>query len=381
MKKISEKLILLIAIIMFILAINSKSVYGYLTSRADTTSNAIGTDFYGGINTKLTCTVIGKNKAKITLKNNGSLTCKSKIKILLPNDVTYTISDSNWTKDGEDWVSYNNVINLQETVELNINLNVPSNKETKFNINVIEKTEPADTNSEINLSKRKIVTNRALINTGTSTTTTGSMAIAISQGENIIAGQIYNSSEDVFEEVNNEWNIANETLKIGKKYQPNLRVDNPQGGMAEYARAIIYLQLVDEAGNIITDENIYKKIEDAIDIEYGENWIYDEGATAITQNKGIKKVLYHSKIIESGKYTSNFLSGITLNGKILNAKSTTARTENNGTVNTITYDLEGMKLQIEVEVGGVQTGHAEDAILSSWGRQVNIAKDGTLSLL
>lgn len=379
MKKISEKLILLIAIIMFVLATNSKSVYGYFTSSADTTSNAIGTDFYGGINTKVTCTVTGKNKAKITLKNNGSLTCKSKIKILLPNDVTYTISDSNWTKDGEDWVSYNNVINSQETVELNINLNVPSNKETKFNINVIEKAEPADTNSGI--SKRKIVTNRALNTTGQTTTTTGSIATAISQGENIIAGKIYNSSEDKFEEVNNEWNIANETLKIGKKYQSNLRVYNPEGGIDEYARATIYLQLVDEAGNIITDENIYKKIEDAIDIEYGENWIYDEGATAITQNKGIRKVLYHSKIIKIGEHTSNFLSGITLNGKILNAKSTTARTENNGTVNTITYDLEGMKLQIEVQVETVQTGHAEDAILSSWGRQVNIAEDGTLSLL
>lgn len=381
MKKISKKLILLIAIIMLILAINSKSVYGYLTSRADTTSNAIGTDFYGGINTKLTCTVIGKNEAKITLKNNGSLTCKSKIKILLPNDVTYTISDSNWTKDGEDWINYNNVINSQETVELNINLNIPANKETKFKINVIEKTEPADTNSEINLGKSEITTNRALNTTGQTTSTTGSIATAISQGENIIAGQIYNSNEDKFEEVNNEWNIANETLKIGKKYQSNLRVYNPEGGIDEYARATIYLQLVDEAGNIITDENIYKKIEDAIDIEYGENWIYDEGATAITQNKGIRKVLYHSKIIKIGEHTSNFLSGITLNGKILNAKSTTARTENNGTVNTITYDLEGMKLQIEVQVETVQTGHAEDAILSSWGRQVNIAEDGTLSLL
>lgn len=379
MKKISKKLILLIAIIMLILAINSKSVYGYLTSRADTTSNAIGTDFYGGINTKLTCTVIGKNEAKITLKNNGSLTCKSKIKILLPNDVTYTISDSKWIKDGEDWVNYNNVINSQETVELNINLNVPSNKETKFNINVIEKTEPADTNSEINLGKRKIVTNRALTTSGM-TITTGSIATAISQGENIIASRFYNSSEDKFEEVNNEWNIANETLKIGKKYQPNLRVYNPEGGIDEYARATIYLRLVDEAGNIIIDQNIYKKIEDAIEIEYDENWIYDEGAAA-TGNTGIRKVLYHSKIIESGKYTSNFLSGIALNGKILNAKSATARTENSGTVNTITYDLEGMKLQIEVQVDTVQTHSAKDAIKSVWGRDVEIAPDRTLSLL
>ena len=50
------------------------------------------------------------------------------------------------------------------------------------------------------------------------------------------------------------------------------------------------------------------------------------------------------------------------------------------TIITTTYTYNGLRFVLEAEAEGVQTHNAVDAIKSAWGRDVNIAEDGTRSL-
>ena len=50
------------------------------------------------------------------------------------------------------------------------------------------------------------------------------------------------------------------------------------------------------------------------------------------------------------------------------------------TVITTTYDYDGVEFRVEVEVNAVQTHNAQDAIWSTWGREVSISSDKKLSL-
>ena len=56
-----------------------------------------------------------------------------------------------------------------------------------------------------------------------------------------------------------------------------------------------------------------------------------------------------------------------------------AKQEGNYTTILTTYDYDGVKFQIEVEVDAVQEHNAEDAIWSAWGKRVTF-QDGILSL-
>ena len=48
---------------------------------------------------------------------------------------------------------------------------------------------------------------------------------------------------------------------------------------------------------------------------------------------------------------------------------------------TTSYAYDGYRFCLEAEVDAVQTHNAEDAVKSAWGVDVNIAQDGTLSLV
>ena len=52
----------------------------------------------------------------------------------------------------------------------------------------------------------------------------------------------------------------------------------------------------------------------------------------------------------------------------------------NGVITT-TYDYDGARFTLEVQVDAVQTHNAADAIKSAWGVDATVAEDGTLSIV
>lgn len=103
----------------------------------------------------------------------------------------------------------------------------------------------------------------------------------------------------------------------------------------------------------------------------GNGWVEDTSARTRE-----RIVLYYTKQVQPGDTTPPFCQSLTLNA---DAGRIVSQTTNNGVVTT-TYLYDGAKANLEVTVDAIQNSNAKDAALSAWGRVVNIADDGTLSL-
>ena len=166
-----------------------------------------------------------------------------------------------------------------------------------------------------------------------------------------------------------------ESLTLGKTYQENLNVRN-SGTINQYVRVSIYKYWLDPEGKKLRDLS-----PDLIDlhlVNLGTDWIEDEGARTEERT-----VLYYNKLLyaqgEGTSETPLFADTLTIDDSI--AKKVTQETKREGNYTTIitTYDYDGVKFQIEVEVDAVQEHNAEDAIWSAWGKRVTF-RDGILSL-
>ncbi|NBK91628.1 hypothetical protein D5278_06470 [bacterium 1XD21-13] len=160
-----------------------------------------------------------------------------------------------------------------------------------------------------------------------------------------------------------------ENLKIGKKYQEELRVKNT-GSIDQYVRVTIYKYWVDENGNKLLGKDL--TLDPAmIDLKLANagDWIEDTAEGASTPER---IVLYYNKRLPVGGVTSNFTESLTIDQKI--TKMVTEEISKDGEFTTIksTYDYDGKQFHIEVQVDAVQDHNAEDAILSAWGRDVTI---------
>ncbi len=166
-----------------------------------------------------------------------------------------------------------------------------------------------------------------------------------------------------------------ESLTLGKTYQENLNVRN-SGTINQYVRVSIYKYWLDEEGKKLRDLS-----PDLIDlhlVNLGTDWIEDEGARTEERT-----VLYYNKLLyaqgEGASETPLFADSLTINDSIAKKVTQEAKQEGNYTTILTTYDYDGVKFQIEVEVDAVQEHNAEDAIWSAWGKRVTF-QDGILSL-
>lgn len=161
---------------------------------------------------------------------------------------------------------------------------------------------------------------------------------------------------------------------VGKQYKEEIAVKNT-GTMDEYVRVTLYRYWTNEKGEKITTLDP-KNIQFVI----GAGWVMDKSKTTDE-----RVVLYYTKPLAVGKDTSatpavtfiSVSSDITKESKQTETKSADGQTS---TITT-TYTYDGLQMNLEASVDAVQTHHAADAILASWGANVTINEStGELSL-
>ena len=164
---------------------------------------------------------------------------------------------------------------------------------------------------------------------------------------------------------------------FGQKYEEVLTVSN-SGTIDEYVRLTIrrYWEDTTSGKRLDLDPSLIN-----IHLVEGTPWILDKQYSDAMPER---IVLYYSKPIASGVTTVGATDWITVDKAVqANVKTVKSETDpvTNKTVITTTYTYDGLNFVLEAEAEGVQTHNAKDAIKSAWGRDVNIAEDGTLSLV
>ncbi len=211
--------------------------------------------------------------------------------------------------------------------------------------------------------------------------TVSQIGVSLLENGKIVSSRDYSGSDDVWKITPKEKNEPegelltgllgeDEKLIIGKTYDEVLSVKNT-GTIDEYVRVRLYKSWQYEDG---TKETALSP--ELIEVSLpGNGWIEDTSAQSPE-----RRVLYYPNILKSGTETPAFADAVRINNEIM-TKVKETRTEENGAV-TITQEFayQGVRFYLRAEVDAVQTHNAEDAIMSAWGVNVNIAPDGTLSL-
>ena len=170
--------------------------------------------------------------------------------------------------------------------------------------------------------------------------------------------------------------VEEEGFKPGNPYPEALSVTNA-GEIDSYVRVIVYKSWKDDAGNsntVLSPELI------RLDGAEGMNgWVKDEKASGSGADGDYRErlVLYYTKPIASEEETPLFNTTLTIDPDVMKVFSQTK----DGNKITTSYAYDGYSFNLEVEVDAVQTHNAVDAVKSAWGVDVNIAQDGTLSLV
>lgn len=168
-----------------------------------------------------------------------------------------------------------------------------------------------------------------------------------------------------------------ETFQMGKAYTEELSVQN-SGTIDQYVRVNIYRYWVKVAEDG-TEEKLRELSPDLIDLHLvnTDHWVEDKSSA--TEER---MVLYYDSILPAGETSPLFCDTLTVSGVAAGHVTQTKTVREDGyTVITTRYDYNGVEFRLEVEVNAVQTHNAQDAIWSSWGREVAISPSGTLSLI
>lgn len=157
---------------------------------------------------------------------------------------------------------------------------------------------------------------------------------------------------------------ADKEFQIGETYDEELSVRNT-GEIDQYVRVTVYKSWVDANGKPVKD--VYPGYIELTPANE-ELWEVDEDAS--TQER---TVYYYKRPLGSGKATEPFTAKLKINeaiGKIVTEEG-----------DDVKFDYQGLKFQIKVDVDAVQTHNAADAILSSWGREVDNSGAGENGVL
>lgn len=163
-----------------------------------------------------------------------------------------------------------------------------------------------------------------------------------------------------------------EKFQIGQKYDESLSVENT-GEIDQYVRVIIYKYWVDQDGEKVQKVQNVDPYNIELTLANEDEWWEDTEAS--TRERTVlycKKRLVGSLSENSGdKVTKPFVTGLRINEDV--GKIATEGADG------VTFDYQGLKFQVKVDVDAVQTHNAEDAILSSWGKNVTVNEDGSLN--
>lgn len=164
-------------------------------------------------------------------------------------------------------------------------------------------------------------------------------------------------------------------MQLGRAYPEVLTVKN-SGSIDQFVRVNIYKYWVTVEDGV--EEKCRDLSPDLIRLELdnlGDMWIEDEAAATAERT-----VLYYKEPLAVGEESLPFSKTLAIDGGV--AKYVTTRTvqEDGRTVTRTTYDYNGVEFRLEVEANAVQTHNAEDAIISAWGRQVELGSNDRLAL-
>lgn len=200
------------------------------------------------------------------------------------------------------------------------------------------------------------------------------IGITLNENGKKVSYRDYTKRDDVWSEDTGELltdmlkDAGDDQLVLGKKYPERLSVTN-SGTIDEYVRVRVYTYWIDTA----TGEKVNTISPEFIDIhtlEESSPWILDPSATTHE-----RVVLYYPTILSAGTTTEDFTDYIKIDDAVMTKVSEVQ--EGNTTVYKYAYD--GYQFVLEAEADAVQTHNAQDAIKSSWGKDVAIS-DGVLSL-
>ena len=169
--------------------------------------------------------------------------------------------------------------------------------------------------------------------------------------------------------------FKDEDLILGKEYDEDLTVTNSSNedgeGINEFVRVTVRKYWVNREGVKTTELS-----PDLIKLGFVTgDWVIDDSATTDERT-----VLYYTKLLNIGEESTKFMDWVKISSDIpLKATQTVTPIGERKSVITTTYDYDGYSFVLEVEADGIQEHHADDAILSAWGRQVEISGT-TLSL-
>lgn len=164
-----------------------------------------------------------------------------------------------------------------------------------------------------------------------------------------------------------------EKVKTGKKYSEVLSVKN-NGQIDQYVRVTIYKYWVKEADQPDGSKKETKVTNvwpGYIKLEFAEGWVEDPKASTPERT-----VIYYTKPIKANEEV-NFATELKISSDVAGIVSVNDQ-------KNISYDYKDLEFKVDVEVNAVQTHHAADAILSTWGCKVDNSgadKDGVLKEL
>lgn len=157
-----------------------------------------------------------------------------------------------------------------------------------------------------------------------------------------------------------------ERLQLGRAYPEALTVKN-SGSIEEFVRVNIRKYWVQVKDGL--EEKRQDLSPDLIKLELDneEKWIQDPAA-----HTAERMVLYYTDPLGVGETAAPFSKTLTIDGGV--AKFVTKKTvqEDGHTITRTTFDYNGLEFRLDVEANAVQTHNAEDAIISAWGRQVEV---------
>lgn len=151
-------------------------------------------------------------------------------------------------------------------------------------------------------------------------------------------------------------------FEVGRTYEESLSVQNT-GEIDQYVRVTVYKYWVDEKENKVKD--VYPGYIELPLVNESDWWV---DTAASTQER---TVIYYRKLLKSGETAAPFAENLKVNeevGKIVTKEK-----------DKVSFDYQGLKFQVRVDVDAVQTHNAADAILSSWGKNVTVNEDGSLN--
>lgn len=196
-------------------------------------------------------------------------------------------------------------------------------------------------------------------------------------------------------------NIPEDQFEVGKTYEEIYRVRNT-GTIDEFIRVLVYkywlVPVKDDKGNIISYKKDFNLDPTTIECTLNasgtnkDGWIFDGSdngwifdAKNSTKERAVlyleEKIPVYNSETKSGE-TLSFMSKIKVNTSIKEfftktVKETHVEEKENKTYTSFIYEYayDGSKFCLEIVADGVQTHNAEDAIKSTWGANVTVAKN------